>query len=211
LGWPKDYDVATDAVPDRIREIFGRKKTLAMGAAFGVITVLGGKRAGQIDVATFRRDAAYSDGRHPDAVSFADPEQDAQRRDFTINGLFYDPLDSRVIDFVGGQEDLQAGLVRAIGDPNARIAEDKLRMLRAVRFASRFGFLLERGTAQAIEQHAGELVIVSAERVAAELRMILTHDSRQRGVEMLAKTGLLEVVLPECRVLGERATRGSGR
>src|SRR6187401_268306 len=98
---PKDYDVATDAVPDRVREIFGRRKTLAIGAAFGVITVLGGKRTGQIDVATFRRDAAYGDGRHPDAVTFADAEQDAQRRDFTINGLFFDPLESRVIDFVG--------------------------------------------------------------------------------------------------------------
>lgn len=200
---PKDYDVATDATPDRIREIFGRKRTLAIGAAFGVITVIGPQRAGQIDVATFRRDAAYSDGRHPDAVSFADPEQDAQRRDFTINGLFYDPLESQVIDYVGGQEDLKAGTVRAIGDPAARIAEDKLRMLRAVRFAARFGFLLERGTLEAIDRHARELVIVSAERVAAELRAILIHDSRRRGVELLAKTGLLEVVLPESVALRE--------
>jgi tRNA nucleotidyltransferase/poly(A) polymerase len=203
---PKDYDVATDATPERIREIFGRKKTLAIGAAFGVITVLGPKRAGQIDVATFRRDATYSDGRHPDAVSFADPEQDALRRDFTINGLFFDPLESRVIDFVGGQEDLKTGIVRAIGDPAARIAEDKLRMLRAVRFAARFGFLLERESQRAIEQHARELVIVSAERVAAEVRAILTHESRARGVELLAKTGLLEVILPESRVLEESQT-----
>jgi tRNA nucleotidyltransferase/poly(A) polymerase len=199
----KDYDVATDARPEQIREIFGRKKTLAIGAAFGVITVVGPKRAGQIDVATFRRDAAYSDGRHPDAVSYADDKQDAFRRDFTINGLFFDPLESRVIDYVGGQDDLQTGIVRAIGDPEARIAEDKLRMLRAVRFAARFGFVLERGTQQAIEKHARELVIVSAERVAAELRAILTHDSRARGVELLANTGMLEVILPESRVLGE--------
>jgi poly(A) polymerase len=200
---PKDYDVATDATPDRVRDVFGRKKTLAIGAAFGVITVIGPQRAGQIDVATFRRDAAYSDGRHPDAVSFADPEQDAQRRDFTINGLFYDPLESQVIDYVGGQEDLKAGIVRAIGDPAARISEDKLRMLRAVRFAARFGFVLERGTLEAIDRHARELVIVSAERVAAELRAILIHDSRRRGVELLATTGLLEVVLPESVALRE--------
>jgi tRNA nucleotidyltransferase/poly(A) polymerase len=203
---PKDYDVATDAVPERIREVFGRRKTLAIGAAFGVITAIGPKGAGQIDVATFRRDATYSDGRHPDRVTFADAEQDAQRRDFTINGLFFDPLESRVIDFVGGQEDLQAGIVRAIGDPQARIAEDKLRMLRAVRFAARLRFNLDCATQAAIEQHARELVIVSAERVATELRLILTHETRARGVELLAQTGLLEVVLPESRVLGESQT-----
>src|SRR3954469_10452800 len=129
---PKDYDVPTDAVPDRVREVFGRRRTLAIGASFGVITVLGPERAGQIDVATFRRDAAYSDGRHPDAVSFSDAENDAQRRDFTINGLFFDPIAEQVIDYVGGQDDLQRHVIRAIGDPLARIAEDKLRMLRAV-------------------------------------------------------------------------------
>jgi tRNA nucleotidyltransferase/poly(A) polymerase len=194
---PKDYDVATDAVPDRIREVFGHRRTLAIGAAFGVITVLGPRGAGQIDVATFRRDAAYSDGRHPDAITFSDAENDAKRRDFTINGLFFDPLAGRVIDYVGGQEDLQRGLIRAIGDPLARIAEDKLRMLRAVRFAARFDFAIEEQTLAAIKQQARELVIVSAERVAAELRLILTHPSRARGVELLADTGLLEVVLPE--------------
>ncbi len=114
---PKDYDVATDAVPDRIRDLFGKRRTLAIGAAFGVITVLGPKSAGQIDVATFRRDAAYSDGRHPDAVTFSDAEHDAQRRDFTINGLFYDPLTEQVIDYVGGQADLARRVIRAIGDP----------------------------------------------------------------------------------------------
>src|SRR5262245_35516929 len=133
---PKDYDVATDAEPDRIREVFGKRRTLPIGAAFGVITVLGRKGAGQIDVATFRCDAAYSDGRHPDAVTFSDAEHDAQRRDFTINGLFYDPLEGRVIDYVGGQVDLEFRILRAIGNPSARIAEDKLRMLRAVRFAA---------------------------------------------------------------------------
>src|SRR5437764_9355374 len=133
---PKDYDVATDALPDRVREIFGQRRTLPIGAAFGVITVLGPRGAGQIDVATFRRDAAYSDGRHPDAVMFSDAEHDAQRRDFTINGLLYDPLDDRIVDYVGGQDDLKLHIIRAIGDPLARIAEDKLRMLRAVRFAA---------------------------------------------------------------------------
>lgn len=194
---PKDYDVATDAVPERIREVFGKRRTLPIGAAFGVITVLGPPGAGQIDVATFRRDAAYSDGRHPDAVTFSDAENDARRRDFTINGLFYDPLAEQVIDYVGGQDDLARQVIRAIGDPAARIAEDKLRMLRAVRFAARFDFVIEQKTLAAIQQQARELIIVSAERVAAELRLILTHASRVRGVELLLETGLLEVVLPE--------------
>jgi poly(A) polymerase len=194
---PKDYDVATDAVPDRIREVFGKRRTLAIGAAFGVITVLGPKGAGQIDIATFRRDAAYSDGRHPDAVTFSDAEHDAQRRDFTINGLFFDPLAEQVIDYVGGQADIELRVIRAIGDPLARIAEDKLRMLRAVRFAARFNFAIEGATRAVIDRQARELVIVSAERVAAELRLILTHSSRARGLELLASTGLLEVVLPE--------------
>jgi tRNA nucleotidyltransferase/poly(A) polymerase len=203
---PKDYDVATDAVPDRIREIFGPRKTLAIGAAFGVITVIGPKGAGQIDVATFRRDAAYSDGRHPDAVSFSDAEHDAQRRDFTINGLFFDPLAEQTIDFVGGQADLQSRVVRAIGDPRQRIAEDKLRMLRAVRFAARFSFEIDPGTLEAIQEQSRELVIVSAERIATEMRLILTHPSRARGVELLAETDLLEVVLPSSRVLLDDGT-----
>jgi tRNA nucleotidyltransferase/poly(A) polymerase len=194
---PKDFDVATNAPPERVREVFGKKRTLAIGAAFGVITVLGPRGAGQIDVATFRRDATYSDGRHPDAVTFSNAEQDAQRRDFTINGLFYDPVEQRVIDYVGGQEDLERGVVRAIGDPLARISEDKLRMLRAVRFAARFDFAIDAGTAAAIRQQSRELVIVSAERIAAELRMILTHSNRARGVELLAESDLLEVLLPE--------------
>src|SRR6478752_925362 len=194
---PKDYDVATDAVPDRVREVFGRRRTLAIGASFGVITVLGPEGAGQIDVATFRRDAGYSDGRHPDAVSFSDAEHDAQRRDFTINGLFFDPLEDRVIDFIGGQADLNRKIVRAIGDPLARIAEDKLRMLRAVRFAARFDFAIDDQTLAALKQQVRELVIVSAERIATELRLILTHPNRARGAELLVETNLLEILLPE--------------
>jgi len=200
---PKDYDVATDAVPDRVREVFGKRRTLPIGASFGVITVLGPRGAGQIDVATFRRDAAYSDGRHPDAVLFSDAEHDAQRRDFTINGLFFDPLAERVIDYIDGQGDLQRGVIRAIGDPLARIAEDKLRMLRAVRFAARFDFAIEERTLAAIEQQARELVIVSAERIAAELRLMLTHPNRARAVELLAETDLLEVILPEATSIFE--------
>jgi poly(A) polymerase len=194
---PKDYDVATNATPEQIRNVFGKRRTLAIGAAFGVITAIGPKGAGQMDVATFRRDAAYSDGRHPDSVSFSDAEHDAQRRDFTINGLFFDPIAEQVIDYVGGQADIERRVVRAIGDPLARIAEDKLRMLRAVRFAARFDFTIDAAARAAIEQQARELVIVSAERVASELRQILMHPSRARGLELLAATGLLEVVLPE--------------
>jgi tRNA nucleotidyltransferase/poly(A) polymerase len=153
---PKDYDVATNATPPQIRELFGRRRTLAIGAAFGVITVIGPKSAGMIEVATFREDAAYSDGRHPDHVTFSSAREDAARRDFTINGLFYDPLDDRVIDFVGGQEDLALRRIRAIGNPRERIAEDKLRLLRAVRFSATFDFALEEGTRAAIREMADQ-------------------------------------------------------
>ena len=144
---PKDYDVATNAMPEQVRELFGRRRTLAIGAAFGVYSVIGPKAAGTVEVTTFRRDAAYSDGRHPDSVTFSTAEEDASRRDFTINGLFYDPTERRVIDFVGGQEDLAVGLIRAIGNARDRFAEDKLRMLRAVRFAAAFDFTLDAGDA----------------------------------------------------------------
>src|SRR4249920_3694792 len=137
---PKDYDVATNATPDQIRDLFGHRRTLPIGAAFGVVTVLGPRHAGQIDVATFRSDATYSDGRHPDSVKFTSAEQDAERRDFTINGLFYDPVGGEVVDYVGGQQDLAGRVIRAIGDARLRLAEDKLRMLRAVRFAAAFEF-----------------------------------------------------------------------
>ncbi len=193
----KDFDVATSARPEQIRDLFGRRRTLELGAAFGVITVLGPKRAGQIEVATFRRDAEYSDGRHPDAVTFSTPREDAQRRDFTINGLFYDPQDGAVIDFVGGQQDLARGIVRAIGDPPARFSEDKLRLLRAVRFAAALGFEIEPVTRQAIEAMSGEIHAVSAERIAAELRLILIGANRRRGVGLLAEVGLLAAILPE--------------
>ncbi len=194
---PKDYDVATSAHPEQIRELFGFKRTLPIGAAFGVISVLGPKGAGHIEVATFRRDAEYLDGRHPSGVTFTNAEEDAKRRDFTINGIFYDPLLEKVIDYVGGQQDLENRLVRAIGDPRQRFAEDKLRMLRAVRFAATFEFALDPDTLAAVRQQADELTIVSVERIAAELRRMLVHPHRKRAMELLRGARLLEVVFPE--------------
>lgn len=198
---PKDYDVATDARPEQVRELFGRRRTLPIGAAFGVISVLGPRSAGPIEVATFRCDATYSDGRHPDSVAFSTPEEDAQRRDFTINGLFFDPIEERVIDYVGGQEDLQQRIVRAIGQPRQRFGEDKLRMLRAVRFTATFGFDLDPATLEAAREQADDLVIVSAERIAAEMRRMLAHPSRARAVWLLEKANLLSIVLPEAKTL----------
>ncbi len=195
---PKDFDVATTATPDEIRTLFGRRRTLPIGVAFGVVCVLARDRAaGQVEVATFRQDATYSDGRHPDSVTFSTPEQDAQRRDFTINGLFYDPVGEQVIDYVGGQADLERGVVRAIGDPLARLAEDKLRMLRAVRFATTFEFRLDEPTADAIRQMADQAVRVSPERIAQEMRGLLVLPRRARGMQLLWDTGLVAALLPE--------------
>jgi tRNA nucleotidyltransferase/poly(A) polymerase len=194
---PKDYDVATSATPEQIRQVFGKRRTLAVGAAFGVITVLGPRGAGQVEVATFRSDANYSDGRHPDHVTFSSPEEDAQRRDFTVNGLFFDPISTQVVDFVGGQDDLARKIIRAIGDPDARIGEDKLRLLRAVRFASTYGFDIEAKTLAAISARADEIRVVSAERIAEELRRMLGHPNCHRAVQLLRQTNLLEAILPE--------------
>jgi tRNA nucleotidyltransferase/poly(A) polymerase len=194
---PKDYDVATNAIPDQVRTVFGRGRTLAIGAAFGVIAVLGPKRVGMVEVTTFRRDAPYSDGRHPDSVTFSSAEEDASRRDFTINGLFYDPIQDRVIDFVGGQEDLAAGRLRAIGCARDRFAEDKLRMLRAVRFTAAFGFILDEEARAAITEMAAEIRVVSPERIAMEMRRLLVDPNRAMGVRLLLETGLAAEVLPE--------------
>ena len=161
-----------------------------------MITVIGPREAGQIDVATFRKDATYSDGRHPDSVTFSTAEEDAQRRDFTINGLYFDPLENRVIDFVSGQEDLKQNLIRAIGDATQRIAEDKLRMLRAVRFASTLSFDIDPGTLSAIQASAHGITQVSAERIAEELRRMLVHPARHRAFELLRLTKLLPEILP---------------
>jgi tRNA nucleotidyltransferase/poly(A) polymerase len=194
---PADYDVATSAKPDEVRDVFGRRRTLAVGAAFGVITVLGPKDSGQIEVATFRTDEAYTDGRHPAGVRFSSPQEDAQRRDFTINGLFLDPLSGEVHDYVGGREDLKAGVVRAIGVPAMRFGEDHLRMLRAVRFAAGFGFALDGETRAAIEKMTHLVTTVSPERIAAELRAMVSRPGRRRALELLDETGLAREVLPE--------------
>ena len=193
---PNDYDVATSARPEQVRELFGRKRTLAIGAAFGVISVLGPKNVEPVEVATFRSDGTYADGRHPSEVTFTSAEEDAQRRDFTINGLFYDPLKKRVIDYVEGEQDLQAGVVRAIGNPDQRFAEDKLRMLRAVRFATTFEFALDQPTSDAIRSMADQVQVVSAERIGVELRKTLVHPQRHRGVALLRETQLLRPLLP---------------
>ena len=177
--------------------MFGRRRTRAVAAAFGVILVQGPPGAGQVEVATFRRDAAYLDGRHPVHVTFSTPEQDAARRDFTINGLFYDPAEDRVIDFVGGRDDLANRVLRAIGDPYQRFAEDKLRLLRAVRFAARFEFAVEPDTLAAVRQMASQITMVSAERIAEEMRTMLTDRHRASAVGMLADTGLAAAILPE--------------
>lgn len=194
---PKDYDVATDARPDQIRAIFGPRRTIAVGAAFGVITVIGPRQAGQVEVATFREDASYSDGRHPDHVTFSIPAHDAARRDFTINGLFFDPIEDRVIDYVGGREDLAKGVIRAIGDPYQRFEEDKLRLLRAVRFAATFDFHLQAQTFEAVCRMAPGIVTVSPERIAAEMERMLVDQHRRRAVELLVDTGLAAAILPE--------------
>jgi poly(A) polymerase len=194
---PADYDVATAARPDDVRSLFGRGRTLAVGAAFGVITVLGPKNAGHVEVATFRADAPYTDGRHPAGVTFCSAREDAQRRDFTINGLFLDPLTGEVHDFVGGRADLADGIVRAIGVPAMRFGEDHLRMLRAIRFTAFFGFVLEPETRQAIERMTHHVATVSPERVAAELRGMLSRTGRREALELLDDTGLAREVLME--------------
>lgn len=194
---PKDYDVATSALPGQVRELFGRRRTLAIGASFGVITVLGAKPLEPIEVATFRTDGDYLDGRRPESVAYTDAEHDAQRRDFTINGLFFDPVADRVVDYVGGEADIQARVIRAIGDPRQRFTEDKLRLLRAVRFAATYDFAIEPATLAAVREMAAEVTAVSAERIAAELRRMLAHASRRRGVELLAEADLLQPLLPE--------------
>lgn len=185
---PKDYDIATDAPPQRVRELF--TNTQAVGAAFGVILVRHGPSV--IEVATFRTDLEYRDGRHPDGVKFATAEEDAQRRDFTINGIFLDPIENRVIDYVGGQADLKAKVIRAIGNADLRFAEDHLRLLRAVRFASRFEMQIEPATAAAIAAHAHQLPRISPERLADEVRRMLSGERKNIAWKLLWQFNLLE-------------------
>ena len=176
---PKDYDVATDAEPEQVRKVFGRKRTIAVGQSFGVMTVLGPKPH-QVEVATFRNDGVYTDGRRPDSVTFSSPEEDAKRRDFTINGMFFDPTDDQVIDYVGGQADLVSKVVSAIGDPHERINEDRLRMLRAVRFATTYNFAISQETMSAIQKLHGKIASVSQERITHELKRMLSSQSSRR-------------------------------
>jgi poly(A) polymerase len=194
---PKDYDVATSATPQAVIALFGKRRTVPVGISFGVVMVLGHDKAeGQIEVATFRTDGDYSDGRRPDSVQFCSAEEDARRRDFTINGMFQDPLEDALIDYVGGERDLRRGIVRAIGDPNARFEEDKLRMLRAVRFAATLDFTLDTETEQSVRRRHQSLVAVSIERITAELHRMLAHPNRAPAVDLLDRTGLLEVIFP---------------
>jgi len=191
---PSDYDVTTDATPERVMELFA--ESIAVGAQFGVVLV---PRDGlRVEVATFRSDMGYSDGRHPDRVVFSKtPEQDVQRRDFTINGLLMRHDTGEVLDFVDGQADLRAGVIRAIGEPERRFAEDKLRMMRAVRFAARFEFEIAHQTFAAIRKRAGAVTDVSAERLREELTKLLTEGAARTGFELLERSGLLSIVLPE--------------
>jgi poly(A) polymerase len=191
---PEDYDIATDALPERVQELF--PNSLAVGAQFGVIVVV--EDSIQVEVATFRSDVGYSDGRHPDRVLYTkSAEEDVLRRDFTINGLLLDPLTGQVLDYVGGREDLCAGVIRAIGRPEQRFREDKLRMVRAVRFAARFGYRIESATFWAIRELAAEVRVVSAERLRDEFTKLLTEGRARRGFELLDETGLLSAILPE--------------
>lgn len=194
---PHDYDIATDARPEQVQALF--RRTVAVGAHFGVIVVLDGSY--EFQVATFRNDGQYLDGRHPATVSFSTPEQDAERRDFTINGLFFDPLEARLIDYVGGQRDLEARLLRAIGNPADRIREDRLRMLRAVRFATTLGFDIDGATWRAVCENARHIREVSAERIREELMKILLSPRRVRGFDLLDESGLLGEILPEIEAL----------
>ena len=191
---PEDYDVATDAHPARVQELF--PSSVDVGARFGVILVAAD--GAQVEVATFRSDVGYSDGRHPDRVEYSSlPEEDVRRRDFTINGLMLDVETRQILDFVGGQEDLRQGIVRAIGAPELRFREDRLRMVRAVRFAARFGYVIEPATFQAIVAAAPHITEVSAERLRDEISKLLTEGAARRAFELLDKTSLLKACLLE--------------
>jgi poly(A) polymerase len=194
---PKDFDIATNATPEDVQAIFTR--TYAVGAHFGVIVVV--ENGYQFEVATFRSDDAYLDGRHPTAVHFSSPEEDAQRRDFTINGMFYDPRTAEVIDFVGGRADLEAKLIRAIGQPAQRFQEDRLRMLRAVRFATVLDYKIDNRTWEAIVGDAASINQISAERIRDELVRIFLSPNRVRGWDLLDESGLMAAILPELEAM----------
>lgn len=191
--WPKDYDIATAASPAEVAAIF--PKSDMIGAHFGVVLVRDAGHA--FEVATFRTDGSYSDSRRPDSVAFSTPAEDAQRRDFTINGLFQDPLTDEIIDHVGGRADLDSRTLRAIGDPDVRFSEDALRLLRAVRFANRFDLTIEPATESALRANADLLANISVERIRDEFSLILTHPTREQGVRELTRLGLMKYIIPE--------------
>ncbi len=194
---PHDYDIATNAHPEQVQNLF--RRTIAVGAHFGVIVVLEG--GNEFQIATFRNDGQYLDGRRPETVTFATPEKDATRRDFTINGLFFDPIAGKLIDYVGGQQDLSRKMLRAIGNPYDRFREDRLRLLRAVRFGTTLGFDLDGNTWRAVCENARHISEVSAERIREELVKILLSPRRVRGFDLLDESGLLAAILPEVEAL----------
>lgn len=194
---PTDFDIATSALPDEVVSIFPQAK--GVGAHFGVMII----RMEEVnyEIATFREEYDYADGRRPEAVHFSSPEQDAQRRDFTINGLFKDPQSGEVIDFVHGRQDLESGIIRCIGNPEERFAEDHLRLLRAIRFAARFDYRIDPATWSALCSHSPRLAEISAERIRDEFSKILLHSSRLRGFDMLVESRLMEHIIPEIYAL----------
>ena len=186
----KDYDVVTDAVPEEVTKCF--RRTLQIGAQFGVVMVLTDGQ--QVEVATFRTEGGYQDGRHPDYVEFGSATEDASRRDFTVNGMFYDPLTKEVLDFVNGQKDLEKRILRTIGDPDERFGEDYLRLLRAIRFAVKLEFAIEPTTWAAVKKHAPKITGVSTERIGSELEQILSHPNRAKGTQLLTDSGLASAI-----------------
>lgn len=194
---PSDYDIVTSARPEETQALF--KKTRPVGIQFGVVLVI--VNGMPYEVSTFRKDGDYLDGRRPESVSFSNEEEDAFRRDFTVNAMFYDPLTREVLDYVGGRADLQAGILRAVGDPVARFQEDRLRLLRAVRFAARLNYALEEETFRAMEQEKEGITLVKVERIRDELTRMFTEGNADRALELLDQSGLLEIVLPEVSLL----------
>ncbi|MEM6915018.1 MAG: CCA tRNA nucleotidyltransferase [Verrucomicrobiota bacterium] len=194
---PKDFDIATSARPEQILKVFGKGEMV--GAHFGVILLR--EKGEHFEIATFRRDGEYEDGRHPNSVAFTDAREDAERRDFTVNGMFFDPVKGELIDFVGGQADLENRILRAIGDPHERFREDHLRILRAIRFATTLEFEIESGTWAAIREASDAVQTLPAERVREELDRIWIHRNRLRGFDLLVESGLMQLLLPEIMAL----------
>ena len=195
---PKEYDIATSALPGEVQALFDRN--VPIGESFGVILVLIDDM--QFEIATFREERGYEDGRHPGEVNYTDSEiEDVVRRDFTINGMLYDPLSNELFDHVNGLEDLEKGVIRTIGDANERFDEDKLRMIRAARFSSRFGFKIEQDTFNAIKEKCGLISSVSIERIRDEIVKIITQDNPGDGLKLLSETGLLKEILPDVHAM----------